>query len=275
MKHSGLPGCSRVGRREPETGEHGECESCTEVIDLLEEVRTEKETVEALRAELVRLKDVGNVQFKAGKYEEAVAAYKSALAAAKKPWKRADEAKAIICPLLISLHSNLAATHLKWARLREAPLQEYHAAEAAATDALGYDAKNVKALYRRGVARAELGRLATAKDDLVAACRADPKDRTARDELDRVQEKLRSQKASREAASRPKSRFAAPPISERDEEKELARRRAQEQTRESAERALEESLGQPVAWRGATKPPPVDEKVVDALAADVSDGVVL
>ena len=97
--------------------------------------------------------------------------------------------KSDLCkPVLISLYSNSAAAQLK--------LSEWKAAEESASSALALDSTNSKCLFRRGVARSKLNMLSSAKDDLMAACRADPKDRNARTELAAVQEALKVQKAS-------------------------------------------------------------------------------
>ena len=112
-------------------------------------------------------------------------------------------------PVLISLNSNMAAASLR--------LEKWEATVAAASAALELDPQNSKALFRRGSARSKLGQLASAKDDLLSACRADPKDRNARAELEAVTERLKAQKAEEKATFAQKYQATA--------EKALPRRR--------------------------------------------------
>ena len=206
-----------------------------EVIDLLAEVTVEREAVDALVRQLHRLKDEGNAHFQAGQWDAAVDVYQRALGAATAAWrqqlKATAEAKAVVNPLLVSLHANLAAAHLARAPDLEAPLTACSAAESAASAALHLNADHVKALYRRGLAREQLGSLAGAREDLHAACRADPRDRNARAAFERVQAALRSQRSGGEAAA-PGSH----------EERDAARQREQAQVRAAAEAAVQAAL---------------------------------
>ena len=99
---------------------------------------------EALSASLVeettRLKDAGNVHFKAGENAAAVAMYREALAVGE----RADtpKAKDELKPVLISLHNNSAAAQIK--------LEEWAAAEERTKTAL--DAKKARMVVRTHVA---------------------------------------------------------------------------------------------------------------------------
>ncbi|CAN0391958.1 unnamed protein product, partial [Laminaria digitata] len=77
--------------------------------------------------------------------------------------------------LLISLRLNLALACTKEERFFDAA--------SAASKVLEVDAANVKALFRRGVARARLGALEDAKTDLLAVIKADPRNGGAKKEL--------------------------------------------------------------------------------------------
>ncbi|CBJ32816.1 conserved unknown protein [Ectocarpus siliculosus] len=89
-----------------------------------------------------------------------------------------EQAKA----LLLSLRLNLALACTKEER--------YFDAASAATKVLEVDAANVKALFRRGVARARLGSLEDAKSDLLAVVKADPRNGGAKKELKAVRDRL-------------------------------------------------------------------------------------
>lgn len=114
----------------------------------------------------------GNDAFKMLRHAEAAQAYQRAIGLLEPHCDAHADAREALLPL----HTNLAACHIR--------LELYDDAEVATTAALALDAHaSVKALFRRGVARSRLGKLDGARSDLVAACRADPKNREARAEL--------------------------------------------------------------------------------------------
>jgi hypothetical protein len=83
------------------------------------EIREQEDTEEeaaakaaALLEELSALKDEGNAHFKAGANGDAVAVYERAINAASLR-ATSDEAKETVKPVLVSLHSNLAAARLR------------------------------------------------------------------------------------------------------------------------------------------------------------------
>ena len=131
------------------------------------------------------LKGTGNEKFKAGECGAAITAYQEAVDkltsdAAKKAlldfFKSHPDATDSATPLLASLHLNMAACHIK--------SEQWESAEIAATAALKLDPTNVKAKFRRGIARSNLGSFDEAKTDLTAVCRAEPRNREARTVLE-------------------------------------------------------------------------------------------
>ena len=194
-----------------------------------EEPPVADETLQSLLSKLSALKDVGNSHFKAGDNDRAVEAYNEALTAAasgvQNEGRGSRKAQMAVQPTVVSLHCNAAAAHLKLEAMVEAV--------EAASRALALEPNHVKARYRRGVASAKLGRYETAKADLLAACRADPKDRSARDELARVQAALRSEKESARATFASRLEASA--------ERECSRREAREAASESETRRLEQA----------------------------------
>mmetsp|Transcript_9996 Transcript_9996/g.30828 ORF Transcript_9996/g.30828 Transcript_9996/m.30828 type:complete len:565 (-) Transcript_9996:20-1714(-) len=71
--------------------------------------------------------------------------------------------------------------------------KEWPAAAAYATRAVRADPANVKGLYRRGVARSNMGLLEEARDDLREAARLDPKNRAVRAEWTKLKQKFADQ----------------------------------------------------------------------------------
>ena len=205
----------------------------TEAKTEAEESEFDKELHEAKMAslleELTRQKEIGNGYFKTGANAEAIAAYGDGINAAVEGLaNKSDQCK----PVLISLYSNSAAAQLK--------LSEWKAAEESASSALALDSTNSKCLFRRGVARSKLNMLSSAKDDLMAACRADPKDRNARTELAAVQEALKVQKASEKMSFAEKFGAATERAVAKEEAKEAAKRKEEEAKAAAEEAALRE-----------------------------------
>ncbi|KAJ8093472.1 hypothetical protein PM082_020329 [Marasmius tenuissimus] len=106
------------------------------------------------------LKKEGNEFFKEGRYSEAVQKHEQAVHAGGKK------------PVLLA---NLAAAYLK--------LNLFEQAEEAATEALIYDPTNVKARYRRGLARKGLRRAIGASLDFEAVVQQEPRNTEVASEL--------------------------------------------------------------------------------------------
>ena len=68
--------------------------------------------------------------------------------------------------------------------------------QAHCTRALRKDPNSVKARFRRGTARMRLGDLTAAKEDLLLACKLDPKSREVREGYDEVVKRLNERKKS-------------------------------------------------------------------------------
>ena len=141
---------------------------------------------ESWLAQVSALKDMGNSEFKAGQNKSAVISYKAAIEKAESLPSKDAATKEAARGLLVSLNSNLAAAQLK--------LQAWEAAVEAASAALALEPSHAKALFRRGTARAKLGgmSLGGARDDLLAACKADPRDKAARAALAEAQAALKA-----------------------------------------------------------------------------------
>ena len=113
--------------------------------------------VENMLVRCTELKTKGNEHFKAGELGAATTAYEEAVSKlTSKVGKKAlgDYFKArpgamdTASPLLASLHTNLAAVHVK--------AQQWQSALKAATEALKVEPQNIKARFRRGVAESNV-----------------------------------------------------------------------------------------------------------------------
>ena len=180
-----------------------------------EEEALSEAMMQSMLEETTRLKDVGNASFKAGDNAAAIASYDEALAVAA--GATTDAAKELLKPVLISLHNNSAAAWIK--------LEGHENAVTSAGRVLDLDAANSKALFRRGTSRAKLGQLSSSQSDLLAACKADPKDRNARTELASVQALLKTQRDASKNSFSAKFGAAAEKAVAREEAREAVRAR--------------------------------------------------
>ncbi|KAF5386644.1 hypothetical protein D9615_002037 [Tricholomella constricta] len=124
--------------------------------------RAEKRKAHAaeIAAQLEAQKNTGNDLFKAGDFFEAIEVYQDAIDTfGEKP----------------VLFSNLAAAYLK--------VEDYEQAEDAATSALMYDPRMIKARYRRGLARRGMHNLGAAIADFRSVLEQDPSRTEAREQL--------------------------------------------------------------------------------------------
>ncbi|KAK2967629.1 hypothetical protein RJ640_030500 [Escallonia rubra] len=139
-------------------------------------------TVEERIGAADRRKMDGNALFKEEKLEEAMQQYEMAIAYMGDDFmfqlygKYQDMALAVKSPC----HLNMAACLIK--------LKRYEEAIAQCTMVLAEDANNVKALFRRGKARAELGQTDAAREDFLKARKYAPQDKAIPRELNLLAE---------------------------------------------------------------------------------------
>ncbi|KEP65965.1 UNVERIFIED_CONTAM: tetratricopeptide repeat-containing protein [Hammondia hammondi] len=167
-------------------------------------------------------KDAGNDVFKSGDISAAKAKYTEGL----KQLKDLDfpDAKR----LRVALNSNVAMCCIK--------TQEWSAAIAAANAVLQEEPENVKALYRRGVARSAFGFYAEAKADLLQVARLDPKNADARKELEKVKERIVKHNAEKKKAFSGLFDRAAGMYADREEQ--MRQKRLQEEEEEKTRQAM-------------------------------------
>ncbi|KAJ3028934.1 UNVERIFIED_CONTAM: RNA polymerase II-associated protein 3 [Siphonaria sp. JEL0065] len=126
-------------------------------------------------------KEKGNAYFKKGDYKKAVKCYSKSI--------KLNPDSAVVL-------GNRAMTYLK--------LNEFQAAEADSTAVLEIEPKNVKALWRRGVARREIGSdLSGAKCDLEKALVLEPTNASVKQELSKVVAALSAMTGKPSATSKP------------------------------------------------------------------------
>jgi peptidylprolyl isomerase len=135
-----------------------------------------------------RLKTEGTAFFQNKNYQDAVNKYKDAASYAIN--EGTDEESAIF----VSCSLNVAMCSIK--------LKEWADAAKACTSVLEMDdeQKNVKALYRRGLARINLGLLQEAKEDLMAVYNEDPQNKDVRKALASLKEAHAENKKKEKAA---------------------------------------------------------------------------
>lgn len=152
------------------------------------------QTPEERLAAALSLKDEGTRKLKEGDIVGATAAYKDGLKKLDEDNLTSEGEDEVSSEMSRrqretrqALNLNLALCNIK----AEAWIEAIHAASAV----LKKDRKNVKALYRRGLARSRVGFLDEARDDLTSAYEIDPKNVDARRELQTVRQKLAEARA--------------------------------------------------------------------------------
>ncbi|PFH34352.1 tetratricopeptide repeat-containing protein [Besnoitia besnoiti] len=167
-------------------------------------------------------KDSGNDLFKSGDNSNAKQKYQEGL----KFLKDLDlpDAKR----LRIALNSNVAMCCLK--------SEAWSEAIAAANAVLKEEPENVKALYRRGVARSAFGFYEEAKADLLQVARLDPKNADARKELEKVKERISKHNEEKKKAFSGLFDRAAGMYADREEQ--MRQKRLQEEEEERRQKTI-------------------------------------
>jgi len=149
-----------------------------------------------------------------------------------------DEERPAVCTALTALQLNCAQAKLR--------LQRWRSAGSLCDAVLKRDADNVKAHYRRGLARAELADLAGAADDLRRASVLSPTDAGARKELDRVDKLLKEHRAKEKRTFEGVFQKLQ---GEWDAEKEERTRREEERAKEEAEQRARQKEREKEMWK--------------------------
>jgi len=153
-----------------------------ELVDFGEKEKEAWEMSDEEKAEKVKgIKAKAGDLFKSGDFSAAGDLYDSVSTYLTSPDAESEGGK-----LLTSCLSNAAMCYLK--------CNDYTMAIQSCNKVLEEDASNVKCTYRRGVARMELGLLEEAKEDLMAAYKAMPKDKGIRGSLQLWQKKKKQAK---------------------------------------------------------------------------------
>lgn len=156
-----------------------------ELIDFRDKKKEKWEMTEEEKiAEATKAKDAGGVAFKEGNYLKAVAQYREAV-------DMADDIESATT-LWVASCLNIAQCGIN--------LKDFPLANEFATKALTKDGRNIKALYRRGVARNHLGLPEEALEDLNAAAGLDPENKPVKVEIVAAKKQIQAAKAKAKAA---------------------------------------------------------------------------
>lgn len=152
-------------------------------------------SVEERLAQAEKIKAEGTELFKKQLYSEATAKYEDAASFAVDEGISGDDIPEAERPLYISCWSNAAMCYIK--------LKEWADATRACNQVLemqSEEATNIKALYRRGLARIHLGLYKEAKVDLMAAYKLDNSNKEVRKALAQLKEGVANSKQKEKAA---------------------------------------------------------------------------
>jgi len=215
-----------------------------EEMERIEKEKKDMSVVEKLERSIV-WKAEGNDHFKKNDIFKAADAYYHAILYCRDltqnpkyypKCEHNEEQRKLAQDLCESVFTNLALVQLRYGATLEQNNPErpkvYGEAAKSASEGLKLNPKNVKALYRRGVARAALARGAVknaegqklcteAKADLVAVVQEDPNNKDARAELKTVQDHLKKLKKEEIAGERKEFSFASSMFAIGPKEKDL------------------------------------------------------
>jgi len=132
-------------------------------------------------------KNDGNELFTQGHYSHALKKYKKALEYLDDSSSKLepDEKKHVNIELSLPCYLNSAMCHIK--------LKEYQKALDSCEKALQIDSRNVKGLWRRGVARTELGFWTEAKRDFTEALTIEPENKSIQQSMNRLKALMKKQ----------------------------------------------------------------------------------
>lgn len=139
-----------------------------------------------------KLKTEGTEFFQQQKYDEAIQKYESAANYAVGEGLDGKNVPEEERPLYMSCLSNVAMCQLK--------IKDYPGAIHSSSKVLETDSANIKALYRRGLARLKLGLLKESKEDLMAAYKIDNTNKDVRKALQQLKETTAAAKQKEKAA---------------------------------------------------------------------------
>ena len=149
------------------------------------------EKAELILIKATGLKEAGNQEFRDGELDKAARSYRRGVASLKK-LNRHNTGDVQVQALLVTLHTNLSTVLFK--------SQKYRVSAEVAGQALAVDADNVKARFRRAVARRQLGDLEAARTDLRAALAVDPGSAACKKELVAIKKELEAAKENQKKA---------------------------------------------------------------------------
>ena len=166
-----------------------------ELLDFQEKVKEKWEMSETERKEMaVKLKAQGTEAFQEQAYATAALKYEQAADYSVGEGIDGDAVPEDERPLYVSCWSNAAMCHIKLKQWTEAIAAANHVLE------IEQEMDNVKALYRRGLARMHLGLLKEAKEDLMNAYAVDNANKDIRKALAQLKKQMTDAKEKEKKA---------------------------------------------------------------------------
>lgn len=156
-----------------------------ELLEFTKEKASWEMTNEEKIAAAQKNKDDGNELFKAGKFKGAIKKYKKSSSFVENENSFTEEEKAQAKPLRVTAHLNTAACNLK--------LKDYKACIENCDKALKLDARNIKALFRKGQALSALDEWRDAELTLNQALEHEPSNKDVQRELALLKRKVAEQ----------------------------------------------------------------------------------
>lgn len=213
-----------------DTSENGNVEDVTDEFmadDVPEEGTKNVVQVDDALALAASMKDSGNACFKGGMVDDALSSYEAAIDALK-ALTETEQGEDNVKPVLVALYGNVCMCRVK--------KEQWNESIEAADQVIKRDEKNVKALYRRGLAKMKNGILEGAQRDFSNALKVEPHNAAAKKELavcDKTIRDLEKKAAAKMKAAYAGNMFGGDKGFYEDREKERAAKKRREEDEEN------------------------------------------
>jgi tetratricopeptide (TPR) repeat protein len=213
-----------------DTSENANVEDVTDEFmadDVPEEGKNTVVQVDDALALAASMKDSGNTCFKGGMVDDALSSYEAAIDALM-ALTETEQGEDKVKPVLVALYGNVCMCRVK--------KEQWNESIEAADQVIKRDENNVKALYRRGLAKMKSGILEGAQRDFNNALKVEPHNAAAKKELavcDRTIRELEKKEAAKMKAAYAGNMFGGGKGFYEDREKERAAKKRREEDEEN------------------------------------------